>query len=136
MVAVAAPVALATSARRSGRISARCRLLTNGWDAQVAALMPPHQPVPMMPTPICFITHLPSDAGAKRLLGLLDHRGLTRANRDLLCWACWIGIPSDRDTAHTPVSTWGGIARGIDRTCRFVIVRDLAKLFDPMCLAG
>jgi hypothetical protein len=49
-----APVAFATSARRSGLISEMWRLPTTGFAAQVSARMPPHQPVPMMPTLICF----------------------------------------------------------------------------------
>src|SRR5437867_24908 len=39
-----------------------CRLLTSGCAAHVSARMPPHHPVPMTATPICFI------AGSSRRL--------------------------------------------------------------------
>src|SRR5947208_1303196 len=43
-----------SSARRSGRVSARCRLFTSACCASVSARIPPHEPVPMTATPICL----------------------------------------------------------------------------------
>src|SRR5690349_14118883 len=43
-----------------------CRLFASGCDAHVCARMPPHQPVPMMPTPICRMARL--------LFGILTDR--------------------------------------------------------------
>ena len=58
-VAVFAPVIFATSSSRSGRTSAICSALTSGCPARARARMPPHQPVPMIPTSIACISPPP-----------------------------------------------------------------------------
>src|SRR3954466_11568968 len=69
VVAVTGCVWAATSLSRSSLISAMCSSLTQGLAAEATARMPPHQPVPMIPTLICLMCLLSSC----RLTELLQH---------------------------------------------------------------
>src|SRR5438105_14612390 len=111
MTAVRALVALAISSRRSGLISATCKLETKGFAAQVSARMPPHQPVPMMPTPIrlivlvssrpstdaCSPAHESDRCGHAAGQRSLDHRQIGCTNRDLLCSTYDIGMRASHE---------------------------------------